>query len=590
MPRSRKDIRSLLAIFGVVVLLATTVITLGTARPTEATWQDTVIGESQFGTSAMTGQNHARAVSIYGTIQRILTSERIGPGLSEAMPGSRFSSGPEDYSDDGLFGAQPLLLNSSTCATTIGERVAECGAPSTLPSGSGYAASEVSRIGLWAAGLEGIENLSYGAQDQTPYRATATCRPGEKGQTSITAGGPLLIRSDTPLYLPPPNEQTFVDRPVRGRNVTGLLQNHQYSGPGWAKSELRLYARSNIVASPWTLHIVLASAECGLSRPGPEELQRPTTDAPESLPQAENVPTTEVARGRAAAQPLIAQVGKQLTEDAEATEDETYREVDTGRDEASLPPLDDAADEQRTDHEETTANDEKATSVTSPSTTPATATPTTATTEPEARESTTYAPETGNTEPTSSAQPEPTSSPQAPAGPQKLQDVRVGREFAVVTREGVDLGTALIEDVRRLPDCGVEITLEVITAAEDGPGRWASIDHRDFAEVRPGGSIRPAQRASSECAGPAATAPAQLRVGDVHEVVVVIQVSDTAQRAMLRPAGTAGWRFELPPLPTTTAQATTTAAGATAAARPSPPAPATHASASPQESAVASAP
>lgn len=156
--------------------------------------------------------------------------------------------------------------------------------------------------------------------------------------------------------------------------------------------------------------------------------------------------------------------------------------------------------------------------------------------------------------PTSTAPAEPS---EVVEGPQKLQDVRVGREFAVVTRDGVELGAARIEDIERLPGCGVEITLEITTSAEDGPDRWASIDHRDFAEVRPGGSTRPAQRAGSECASSAGSGSADLRAGRTSEVVVVIQISATADRAIFRPAGTAGWRFDLPPLPTTTATSTT---------------------------------
>ncbi len=159
-------------------------------------------------------------------------------------------------------------------------------------------------------------------------------------------------------------------------------------------------------------------------------------------------------------------------------------------------------------------------------------------------------PESASSEPATSAPatsdaPEPTA---ASEGPQDAEQVRVGREFAVVNREGVELGTAGIDDISRTPDCGVELTLSIRTSDEAGPERWASIGPDDFAEVRPGGSIRKAGRVSSDCEQAANSRVTALSPGREYEIVLAIALDDSAQQAMLRPDGTAGWVFDLPPL------------------------------------------
>ncbi|OAH43501.1 hypothetical protein AYJ66_04395 [Dietzia cinnamea] len=139
------------------------------------------------------------------------------------------------------------------------------------------------------------------------------------------------------------------------------------------------------------------------------------------------------------------------------------------------------------------------------------------------------------------------------AGPQEPELVRVGREFAVINREGVELGTARIDDIARTPGCGVELALSIRTSAEAGPDRWASIGPGDFAEVRPSGSIRRAGTVSSDCEQAANSKTTALSAGRQYEIIIAIALEDSAQQAMLRPDGTAGWMFDLPPLPKVTA-------------------------------------
>ncbi|MCT2057845.1 leucine-rich repeat domain-containing protein [Dietzia cinnamea] len=121
------------------------------------------------------------------------------------------------------------------------------------------------------------------------------------------------------------------------------------------------------------------------------------------------------------------------------------------------------------------------------------------------------------------------------------------------SREGVELGTARIDDIVQTPGCGVELTLVIRTSAEEGPGRWASIGPGDFAEVRPGGTIRRAGIISPDCEQAANSKTTALSAGRQHEIIIPIALDDSAQQAMLRPDGTAGWMFDLPPLPKVTA-------------------------------------
>ena len=85
MPWSRKDLRSLPAIFGVMILLATLALSAATIRPTEAIWQDTVTGQGQFGTSAMTGENYARAMATYGTMTRSVSGNELRGPIQSAV-------------------------------------------------------------------------------------------------------------------------------------------------------------------------------------------------------------------------------------------------------------------------------------------------------------------------------------------------------------------------------------------------------------------------------------------------------------------------------------------------------------------------
>lgn len=549
MPSSRKDIRSLLAIFGVVILLATTVITLGTARPTEATWQDTVHGESAFGTHENAGNNYARAIATYGTMNRWGSGNESRGPIQSAVTSTSTSPRAETPAQTirSPFGTAILPLNTKARTCARADRSVECAPEPTgqTPGPAQYSVAELHELEVNTVrviGVPAIPLVTY--EESEPIRATASCTPGSGGQATVSTGGSIVLGDRTlgnRVSVPVPTTPGVsgpVDRDWGTYDYQATVIHDRVEQMHHAISQVRLVVEATAGSNEgqrWTLNIILARAECGVAMPMPPEPPRPSTAG---LSRGAATPATVQALDEQAPKGLAAE---NSTADGLADEEGT-----TG---------DDATSDEAAESDEAT---------TSPSTTSATAAPTTATTELEAQEATTSAAETDVSEPTSSArpemtspaQPEPTNSPQVPAGPQKQQDVRVGREFAVTTREGVELGSARIEDIERLSDCGVEITLEITTSAEDGPDRWASIDHRDFAEVRPGGSSRPAQRAGSECASSAGSASADLGAGVTNEVVVVIQISDTAERALFRPEGTAGWVFDLPPLPRVTATPT----------------------------------
>ncbi|WP_096906835.1 hypothetical protein [Dietzia sp. WMMA184] len=179
----------------------------------------------------------------------------------------------------------------------------------------------------------------------------------------------------------------------------------------------------------------------------------------------------------------------------------------------------------------------------------------------------------GTTEPASESSvpaeesaPETTEQTAVAEGPQHPESVRVGREFAIVNRDGIELGTAKVEDIERTPGCGVELTLSITTSAEAGPERWSSVGPDDFAEVRNGPFTRGATRLSSDCEQSANSRTTDLSPGRDYEIVIAFHLADSAQQTMLRPDGTAGWIFDLPPLPLVTVT-TSPSAPATAESR-----------------------
>lgn len=258
---------------------------------------------------------------------------------------------------------------------------------------------------------------------------------------------------------------------------------------------------------PWVLHIILASAECGLATPIEESLAQPT---------ATNFPalTGGLLSHRAAASPASEKVIDEKVIDETVVE--TVDQADTGQIGADQADADQAGPDAGARENAVAAElDDSAVGAA----------------RSEVDDST--------------------------IGPQEPEIIALGRWFTVTSRDGVELGSVKIDDIVRSPGCGVELTLSITTSAEAGPDRWSSIGPGDFAELRSSGATRDARTVSSDCQQPAASTTTRLSPDREYEIVLAFHLDDSAQRAMLRPDGTAGWAFDLPPLPKVAVVATT---------------------------------
>ena len=110
MLKSLKQPRFVLAFAGVLVLLATLALGAASVRPTEATWQDTVHGESVFGADPAGIKNYARAISGYGSIDRQATSATTQRARAFADPKNAGGTVQLNHSDSGAFAALPLEM------------------------------------------------------------------------------------------------------------------------------------------------------------------------------------------------------------------------------------------------------------------------------------------------------------------------------------------------------------------------------------------------------------------------------------------------------------------------------------------------
>ncbi|MFI8592238.1 hypothetical protein [Dietzia maris] len=122
----------------------------------------------------------------------------------------------------------------------------------------------------------------------------------------------------------------------------------------------------------------------------------------------------------------------------------------------------------------------------------------------------------------------------------------------MTTPDGLGLGTATIEDIVRTRSCSVEITVSLTTSDEAGPQRWASVGPRDFAELRPSGSIRPTTHLEPACEQASNSRTTALPQSHSYELVIAVGIGDSALRTMFQPEGTAGWIVD-PPAQTTDA-------------------------------------
>lgn len=520
MSRVHLSPRALLAIIGALIIVAANALSVVTMSPTEASWSDRVYGSSTFGTHPDAGKDRARGTAAYGSMTyRVANQEDLAKvevlGKAEnSLTGA--ATGPITRSVRGALLNVPATVDGTVCARSTRMTLSSdaCSADPGADKAAAFAQAKSSELSVSSFGLPIVRY----AQGRTakPAIATAACKPGQEGSAGLLDGESVILgRSLNQVEVPIPaaNRETSEQRTWGSITYTARLQRTEVKGIGYAKSELRLHVEADgATGDPWILHVILANAECGLSRSIEEKIPQPTATNFRSL-------------GGTASMARVLQQPSPDPADVELAEDEAAATPAGSDDEASAGGTGNATESapSQTDTPQPTQS-----------------------TELHAAEPKTEGSEPAPSHPATSEPTEPTS---VLAGPQDPEPVRVGREFAVVTREGGELGTARIDDIVRTPGCGVELTLTIRTSAEAGPDRWASIGPGDFAEVRPGGSIRKAGRVSPDCERAANSRVTALSAGREYEVVIAIALDDSAQRAMLRPDGTAGWMFDLPPLP-----------------------------------------
>jgi len=547
MRKSDPQLRTSLAIAGVFLLVASVALVVGSVRPTEASWQDTVTGTSSFTTHKDVGRNSARATAAYGSMtyriadqENLRKVEALGKSDSAVLG---LSTGPTTRSVRGALLSIPASVAGTVCARSTATGVICSEDPQS--TATAFAQAQSSKLEVSTVGLPLVRYAT--ADDAKPTIATAACTPGKPGVTGFTKNGSVyesvyLGRGSSLVEVPMPgrNSETRKQRTYGSVTYTARLQRTEVSELGYARAELRLHVTADgATGDPWTLHLILANAECGVSRGIEENLAQPTATNFQSL--APSVASFRTAQPPTALKPII-----------DVVDEDAPERPDDG---TTLPTLDGAADDSATG---------ATTSATTSTESPGPLDAETADLDPRAELGESAGAETAvpteNAAPTTS---EPTTALTAPTGPQELESVRVGREFAVVNRDGVELGTAKVDDIVRTPGCGVELTLSITTSAEAGPDRWASVAPDDFAEVRPGGSTREASRISSDCERAARSTTTSLSPGRDYEIVIAFQLDDSADQAMLRPDGTAGWIFDLPSLTTVAVTTSPTAATAT---------------------------
>ena len=541
-----KQPRILLAFAGVLALLATLALGAATMRPTEATWQDTVHGASGFGAAnPYEGEHFARSISAYGALkQQDGTVRNLGPSQREAFPSTgwrapaQVTTAWQGVGAGSIVSAVRAAADTRTCARRENRATGNCDPLTENNQATSYAVAELRNLYVRALAL--VVPVPLITSSSTPIRATASCTPGANGVATLTSdplnlGG--LFGDGTPIDIPGLGEsEPLTPRDIGAYTYSGVIEHVWEEKPGYAKSQLRLHVQATgdlTKSEVWTFNAILAHAECGVSRSITEPPGRPSADAP-------MVATSRIATNAMNSLRTVPEEAEaQSTQAATTAETADARADDDSKNTADLPTLDDATNDESARE---TDEDSGATSTTSATASPTTSIPaettaaaTSTTSEQEPSESSTTVPET--TEQTAVAE-----------GPQEPQSVRVGRQFAVVNRDGIELGTATIEDVVRSAGCGVELTLSITTSAEAGPGRWASVSPGDFAEVRPGGSTREATRLNPDCEQAASSPTTALSPGRDYEIVIAFQLDDSTQQAMLRPDGTAGWIFDLPPL------------------------------------------
>lgn len=554
-------VRVLVALLGALALLVTTALAIGSIRPTEATWSDRAVGAAEFGVSPSAGENFARSASTFGVLKPWISgANTIGSVQREVTPSGGWiarSTTPSSWSTESVGNAFTSVRASAetrTCARRENRLPDDCRPLPDHPETGAAASHAVSQVrNVNASALALLARVPLVRTSSDPITATASCTPGQVGRAGIAGeavmiGGGLFDSGDR-IAIPAQGRQTTFTRDIGLYTYYGVLQHHHVVSNGYAMSQLRLYVEASgdvLGSQPWVLHLVLAHAECGTSRSVTSTPARPGLSWPAPLPEHSARMVSFQANGVSAPPAVEAEPQPPAeTDDAPLP---------------SLPPLEESPEESPDAPEAagTTGGIPTATSSPAHPRSTTTTTPTTTAADPS------VARETESAQSDSSEPSTPASDNRTGESPRLPVTVAPGRSFTVVGRDGVELGSARIDDIERTPGCGVALTLSIITSAEAGPERWSSLGPGDFAELRSSGATRDARTVDPECPQSGASTTTRLSPDREYKIVLAFQLDDSAQQAMLRPEGTAGWAFDLPPLTTVAVVATTVAATTTA--------------------------
>ncbi|UYP18326.1 hypothetical protein OED52_16930 [Rhodococcus sp. Z13] len=616
-PRSS---RLLVALLGVLAVAGAAIFNTGLVGQTLASWTDRVFGSSTFGASPVALNGYAQSVSGRSKIGRPLTNDTFDGVETEktAQDRGRASLGNPNFvvfEADGLLGAGYISVEAAVCASYLSTE-GTCASTDVVAD----AVSSTKNIVAKTTRLLGVTVFSSPTGEV--FTTSATCKEGQA--PSVTPPSGTMILKGTSSLLDP--DQTIVvpqasltggvaTATAETRNGTATLTHTVVVNANQASSTLRLY----IDGVGWYLDMIVVHAACGMGVPLPslEGFGATSAMAPMML-RAQELPvcTPEIEALRPEDEFLVEENdeagtttdvvptepvdpelvdSEDVSDELEVVEDITEETVEPTSCEPTtttaplaakrtlLSPLDllitdgvigEAAPqpplelEEEAGDTEIVADDEDAASDKS-----ATVTTTTGTTAPEETEAKDGDKADGDSEETSeSAEPTTTtpgtttsgtttSTTKAPSGPTTPSRVKTEVPFTMVATDGSTLGTAEIVDIVRGTDC-VSVKLDVTTADEPGTTSLGGLRTKDFREVLSDGSTVPVETTSVACTD-GTPLPTTFSAGKEYSGWVTFALTNGSNSVMLRPEGTAGWIFTLPPVPVPTVTVPTVTAPST---------------------------
>lgn len=308
---------------------------------TEAGWVDDVYVHASLQADPQAGQNYARAITGYGTLDRPLLAATSYPGAVTAFATANTTSIQEDvdnYNDSAIIASIPTRIATESCARSYPVVGEDCQPPPDPESEFGtpvsYAVGEANALRIWATELWTSDRLvTYGNSDnQDPIRAIAKCRPGKEGETRLTAGGNIILlgnrggNRESPItggtHIPVPEANQTEQESTSGwtgltsYTYTGTLHHRRVVQDNYAMVELRLHVISRGTLTTgryWTLDLILARAECGTSMQSPNPVPRPSNTGNWVAPGNVGTPVL----GRAAPQAPLQSVVEDAADDVD---------------------------------------------------------------------------------------------------------------------------------------------------------------------------------------------------------------------------------------------------------------------------------